>query len=141
MKRHLSFVIFFGAMILGTFISTSEAALAGVFPITYDSQIRKSAEQWLPGVPWLLLKAELWQESRLNPSAVNPKSNAQGIAQFMDPTWAEVTREMKWGAISSTMAGPAIQGAAYYLHKLKLPPLPWSSSLELERHRFAVASY
>jgi soluble lytic murein transglycosylase-like protein len=40
-------------------------------------------------VPWKLLKAQVKIESDFNPDAVNPKSGATGLAQFMPRTWEE----------------------------------------------------
>jgi len=40
-------------------------------------------------IPWRLLKAQVKIESDFNPDAVNPKSGATGLAQFMPRTWEE----------------------------------------------------
>jgi soluble lytic murein transglycosylase-like protein len=42
------------------------------------------------GVPFDLVSREIWQESRFNPKAVNSGSGAQGIAQFMPATAAQL---------------------------------------------------
>ena len=40
-------------------------------------------------LPWKLLKAQVKAESDFNPDAVNKKSGATGLAQFMPRTWDE----------------------------------------------------
>lgn len=40
-------------------------------------------------VPWQLLKAQVRQESNFNPDAVNARTGATGLAQFMPKTWEE----------------------------------------------------
>src|SRR5690606_20537269 len=54
----------------------------------YNELIRLAAQKYLPGYDWRLYKAQLWQESKLNPYATSP-AGAKGIAQFMPATWAE----------------------------------------------------
>jgi len=51
----------------------------------YDALIKTAQKKYLPGTDWRLLKAQLTQESDLNPRAVSP-AGAQGIAQFMPNT-------------------------------------------------------
>lgn len=52
----------------------------------YDDLFKKYAKK--NDVDWLLLKAQVKQESRFNPSAVSP-SGAKGLSQFMDKAWLE----------------------------------------------------
>jgi soluble lytic murein transglycosylase-like protein len=52
----------------------------------YDSIIITYAAS--NSLDWLLLKAQIKQESRFNPSAVS-KVGAKGLAQFMPSTWQE----------------------------------------------------
>lgn len=113
---------------------------ADAFPATYDAQIERAVKRWWPDYPdaraW---KAQLWQESRLQPNAVSPVG-AAGIAQFMPGTWADVVRQMKLprGA-SPHEAALAIEAGAYYMAVLRRQ---WSSPrAEHERHRLAQASY
>lgn len=106
-------------------------------PARYDLHIFKAARLYLPAVDWRLYKAQLWQESRLDPDAVSPVG-ARGLAQFMPATWDEVVRDLGLG-----QAGPheavAIDAGAYYMAKLRRiwgTPRP-----ERDRHSLALASY
>ena len=112
-------------------------ARAAVFSHAYDAQIEQAAATWWPGLPWRLLKAQLWQESRLDPTA-RSGVGAEGLAQFMGPTWADVSRAIGQPGVPRTLAGPAIEGAAYYMAELSRS---WRVAEELERHKFAAASY
>jgi len=53
----------------------------------YDSLLQYYGETC--GVDWLLLKKQILAESGANPDAVNPRSGASGLAQFMEETWKE----------------------------------------------------
>ncbi|HEX7075077.1 MAG TPA: transglycosylase SLT domain-containing protein, partial [Hyphomicrobiaceae bacterium] len=89
-------------------------------------------------MPWRLLKSQYWQESRLDPSAVSP-AGARGIAQFMGPTWAEVSRAMGWGLVSPHDVRYAIEAGAYYdsrLYRQWRAPRP-----ETDRISLMLASY
>lgn len=65
----------------------------------------------LHGIPAGMLARLLWQESRFRPDAVNKKSGAQGIAQFMPETAA-------WLGVEPFNALNAINGAGRYLGML-----------------------
>lgn len=111
---------------------------ASSFPSRYDRDIRKAVKQWLPGLDWVLLKAQYWQESRLDPKAVSPVG-AAGIAQIMPGTWEEIRKAMKWGGISPHDAKFAVEAGAYYMRKMRKG---WSSPRpEVDRHNLALASY
>lgn len=88
---------------------------------------------------WRQLKAQYIQESRLDPNAVSPVG-AQGICQAMPGTWTEITRELRWGAISPFVARNCILGGAYYMQKMRYV---WRAPVrtEPERHQLALASY
>lgn len=80
----------------------------------YDEDIRSASDRWLVGSDWRRYKAQLYQESLLDPAAVSPVG-AEGIAQFMPGTWREVSREMGFGTVSPRVADLAIEAGAYYL--------------------------
>lgn len=117
----------------------STSAFAGpVFPDRYDATIRAAAETWLPGVPWKLWKAQLYQESRLRPDAVSPVG-AAGLAQFMPGTWRDVCAAMRWAGVSPHDAEPAIHAGAFYMAKLRKS---WSAPRpDEDRMKLAQASY
>jgi len=105
----------------------------------YDECIQRSVKRhWVHFGPWYWWKAQLYQESLLNPDAVSPVG-ARGLAQFMPGTWDQITRELGWSGISSRAAGPAIEAGAFYMSKLHRG---WSSPRPAEdRHFLAAASY
>lgn len=84
-------------------------------------------------------KAQLWQESRLDPGALSP-AGARGLAQFMPATWQEVIFAMGVRrAVSPADADLAIAAGAYYMAKLRRE---WRAPRPaLDRQRLAQASY
>lgn len=113
----------------------SPSAWASQFPDAYDREIKAAAERWWPGVPWRLWKAQLYQESRLDPLARSPVG-AEGIAQFMPATWAEVMKALGWELLDRRLAEPSIEAGAYYMATLRKQ---WVSRDTV--HEFAQASY
>lgn len=109
------------------------------YPTTYDGAIQTAAETWWPDLPqWRLLKAQYWQESRLDPKA---RSNvgASGVAQFMPRSWADVIHALKWpDDVSAEDADYAIEGGAWYDAKLRRS---WKGRAALDSHDLALASY
>lgn len=106
----------------------------------YDADIKKASKRYMPGIPWQLWKAQLYQESRLDPNARSP-AGAQGIAQFMSPTWREVSLRLGYSKhINRNMAAPAIQAGAFYMSRLRRV---WElrSIEDYERHRHALGCY
>ena len=87
---------------------------------------------------WYWWKAQLYQESLLDPHAISP-AGAEGIAQFMPATWAEITQRLGYGTISRRDAKLAIELGAYYMARLSRG---WSFPRPvMDRHYLAVASY
>lgn len=123
--------------ILIMMVTIAPAAAGPLIPSTYDRQIRAAAETHLPGLPWTLYKAQLFQESRLKPDARSPVG-AEGIAQFMPATWAEVSKAMGYGLVDRRMAEPSIAAGAFYMATLRKR---WGDIGDLERHRFAAGGY
>lgn len=128
----------FGAALAGV-LALAGGASAQRFPDRYDTEIEGAAARWWPGLPWRLWKAQLWQESRLNPNARSPVG-ALGLAQFMPGTWAEISRAMGMAAADPRMAGPAIEAGAFYMAKLRRH---WSGNGAKgdDTQRLAQASY
>ena len=116
----------------------SVSCSAWSFPDQYDKEIKKAAQQYLPGVNWRLLKAQLYQESRLDPQAESP-AGAEGIAQFMPATWKEVSRKIGRREAAPQAVEPAVLASAYYMATLRRS---WySRRSDVDRHSLAMASY
>jgi soluble lytic murein transglycosylase-like protein len=110
--------------------------------ITINQLIKNAARAYLPGGDWRLLKAQLMQESKLNPKAVSPVG-AQGIAQFMPATWSEMkkilTRDLGIIDADPFNVEHAIPACAMYMRKCYET---WSAPRsELDRYCLALASY
>lgn len=120
--------------------SWAEAGSAA-FPTRYDGAIRSSVARWWPDLPdWKLLKAQYWQESRLDPDAHSP-AGAVGIAQFMELSWRDAIRALgRPKTLSRRDAVFAIEGGAWYMAQLRAGWDRRSRKL-LERHDLALASY
>ena len=107
------------------------------FPDDYDREFKAQTELWLPGIDWRLLKAQCYQESRLDPYAVSPVG-AQGLCQFMPGTAEEVSKQLGV-TVSPFVPEWSIQAAAFYMQRLRRG---WSSPRpEIDRHSLALASY
>jgi len=144
--RHspMATAVYFGARILGVCILLGMlvgcgSAQAGTFPNRYDSEIRASVARWWPDHPdWVAWRAQLYQESRLNPLAVSPVG-AAGLAQFMPGTWRDVARQMRLPPGASPHTEIAIDAGAYFMGRLRRI---WSAPRpSAERHMLAQASY
>jgi membrane-bound lytic murein transglycosylase MltF len=104
----------------------------------YDAQIMSATHDHLPGVDWRLVKAQLFQESRLDPQAKS-HAGAMGIAQFMPATWKEIAAEMGMQNQRPTNPGAAIPACCFYMSKLLHK---WSANRPtVDRYCLALASY
>ena len=106
----------------------------------YDATIAEAMRRYLPAWDWRWLKAQLYQESLLNPDAVS-SAGAQGIAQFMPPTWGDMLTNVPNMPKTATPFDPrwAIEAAAWYMAKLRSI---WRTDRpEDDRRRLAQASY
>lgn len=126
------------AIVVAALMGCSPAA-ASPFTDRYDRDIRGAVETWWPDYPhWRAWKAQLYQESRLDPDAVSP-AGARGLAQFMPATWADMRSQLRLGPVASPHDAIAIEAGAYYMAKLRRG---WSSPRPQEaRHVLAQASY
>ena len=133
--RILALCIFAG-LLLGC-----STANAGQFTDKYDRDIQSSVHRWWPrheDAGWQWWKAQLYQESLLDPAAVSPVG-ARGLAQFMPGTWADVSRQLGLGLVSPHIARHSINAGAYYMVKLRNS---WSSPRPaIDRWDLARASY
>ncbi len=125
-------------ILLGMLVGCGSAGASTLFPSRYDGAIRSAVERYWPEYPdWLSWRAQLYQESRLNPAAVSPVG-AAGLAQSMPGTWRQVVREMRLPAGLSPNSEIAIEAGAYYMQRLRRS---WSAPRpESERHQLALAS-
>lgn len=105
----------------------------------YDVLIEASVRNWWADYPdWLTWKAQLYQESRLDPDA-RSSVGASGLAQFMPATWAEISGELGHAGVDARDANYAIDYGAYYMAKLRRF---WRSLRPAEdRQALAQASY
>jgi soluble lytic murein transglycosylase-like protein len=107
------------------------------FTDRYDRPIQQAVKRWWPDIPvWKLWKAQLYQESRLDPAAVSP-AGARGLAQFMPATWSDIARDLDLRG--SPHDDIAIDAGAYYMAKLRQT---WRRDRSAaERNELAQASY
>lgn len=110
---------------------------ASLYPNTYDKEFKRSAIHLPLGTDWRLLKAQCYQESRLNPFAVSPVG-AQGICQFMPNTWRDMAKKHQ-ELNNPWLPALSIRAAALYMQRLNNG---WSSPRpQNERYKLALASY
>jgi len=109
------------------------------FTDRYDAEIASAVKHWWPDRPlWKEWKAQLYQESKLDPDAVSPVG-ARGLAQFMPATWDDITRQVGLGGADRRDARAAIEAGAYYMAQLRHA---WRSPRpEQDRQELAQASY
>ena len=105
----------------------------------YDILIQEATEQYLPdGYDWRMFKAQLWQESKLDPNAESPVG-AVGIGQFMPGTWREWSKKTGFEGFERTHPKASIYTAANYMNYL-IEEWSWPRPLA-DRYCLAMASY
>jgi len=112
---------------------------APAIPSNYDDAIRIASKLYLDPWPWQRLKAQLYQESLLEPDAQSA-AGAQGIAEFMPDTFREAIAGMDLPANASPFDPDfEIPAAAWYMRKLRRM---WTAPRrDVELWRLALASY
>lgn len=143
-KQPQALAIYYGARIIalcvlvGMLVGCAPAMAGTVMPDKYDGRIHRAVDTYWPDYPrFTSAKAQLFAESRLDPSAISPVG-AQGIAQFMPATWHEVTQQLRLGSVSP-VHDVAIDAYAYYMAKLRAV---WRAGREpADRQPLAQASY
>lgn len=110
----------------------ASTACAGPFPDKYDAAIKGAWALYHPGDDSRWWKAQLWQESHLDPNALSP-ANALGIAQFVQAT------AMQYGLTDRRAAEPSIYaGAKLMRDNMRF----WSAPrTDRSRRRLAQAGY
>lgn len=110
-----------------------------MFSDEFDHDFEQATEVFLPpGFDPLLLKAQCYQESRLEPLAVSPVG-AAGLCQFMPGTWREVENALGVTPSDIWIPEESIRAAAWYMGKLHRT---WSAKRPaMDRYMLAAASY
>jgi len=105
----------------------------------YDFQIYAAVQKYWPrGTDATWYKAQLYQESRLDPKAISP-AGAKGLAQIMPGTWKDLKDRLKLGTATPFEADKAIKAGAYYMADMYAE---WSSPRpEQDRWKLAQSSY
>lgn len=109
------------------------------FTDRYDEDIRAAVKKFGADFPfWRAWKAQLYQESKLDPDAVSPVG-ARGLAQFMPGTWADISRQIGSAGADRRDARVSIMAGQYYMAQLRHA---WRSPRpDLDRQHLAEASY
>jgi soluble lytic murein transglycosylase-like protein len=90
-----------------------------MIPATYDAQIIAAVNKHLMWEDWRRWKAQLFQESGLNPTVTNRASGCQGIAQFEPSTFIQCARELGYPPGASPFDPVCgIDAGAYYMAKM-----------------------
>lgn len=147
MKKEAFGRCLFSASAYLLFLLTSWASAAGAaataaeYPSHYDAHIKTAVDKWWLDFPdWRWLKAQYWQESRLDPTA-RSGVGAEGIAQAMPGTWVDVIRALNWPTtVSRRDAAYAIEGGAYYQMKQRMA---WRATgrTPAQRNDLGLAAY
>lgn len=137
--RVLSITVFAG-LVFAFLLAWYCPAEARVFSNRYDRDIKSAVSMYWPGVDWRWWKAQLYQESKLDPNAQSP-AGAKGLAQFMGPTWADMLKQLKMGFVSPFSARHAIAAGAFYMAKQKLIWNKRAGRPERDKWQLAQASY
>ena len=105
----------------------------------YDEAIKQAHARYELPYNWHMLKAQLFQESLLDPEACSPVG-ARGLAQFMPATWNEYIQKCGFPEDTKpTDAIASIECCARYMSDLLHG---WNSPRPYEdRYKLALASY
>lgn len=104
----------------------------------YDDLIQRAVKKHLKDYDWRLLKAQYWQESKLDPEAVSP-AGAVGVAQFMPKTWTQWAKKAGYAGAKRTDPEASIFTGALYMNYL-IGQWSWPRPV-IDRHCLAMASY
>ena len=94
------------------------SANSTTIPDKYDWQFKRAVTDYSPFMEYRWLKAQCYQESRLEWDAESPVG-ALGLCQIMPVTWKEITKSLNWPQwVSPLFPSLSIKAAAYYDAKL-----------------------
>jgi membrane-bound lytic murein transglycosylase MltF len=106
----------------------------------FDLAINDHVERLFPSLlldlgpyAWLWVKAQIWQESRMNPNAISP-AGAVGLMQLMPATDLEIDGDLDGADVIGNIDNGVRYLARQYEKLLEIPA-------PAERLRFALASY
>lgn len=143
-RSHVTSVVYLAALwlLLSTAARAGQPSLSGapLFSARYDDAIRSAVKTYWPDLPfWKLWKSQLIQESHLDPDVCS-QAGACGLAQFMGPTWADITKQIGQPGTSRFDARVSIEAGAYYMHGLRHQ---WAGRNRevLDSHDLGLASY
>jgi membrane-bound lytic murein transglycosylase MltF len=105
----------------------------------FDTNIKRFHTLFDLPYDWRLLKAQLYQESKLDPHAISPVG-ACGLAQFMPGTWREYLQKCHYPpGIKPTDPYVSVHLCAWYMQDLLSK---WVAPRPLEdKYSLALASY
>jgi len=125
-------------LLLLLLLSAVPSANAGSIITTKYDNLFKDAVIFLPvGSDWRLLKAQCYQESRLDPFAISPVG-AYGLCQFMPNTAKELKNKYPELQDFYLPETSIIAAAIYMNQQLKFWSAPRS---DIDRYMLALASY
>lgn len=144
-RSPLALAVYYGlrfvalGILVGLLGGCADAHARTLFPTRYDREIASAVRTYWPEYPWASAwKAQLYQESRLNPEAVS-QAGAAGLAQIMPGTWEDLRRQLRLGPEASPHDDIAIQAGAFYMAKLRHA---WTTPRPADRRQeLAQASY
>ena len=109
-----------------------------MIPGLYDPEIKAAVAEYWTGQDWRWFKAQLYQESHMDPTAISP-AGARGLAQFMPETWKDMCDRFEWGDASPYDTALSIRAGAYYMASLARS---WTSRRpKIDQWDLARASY
>ncbi|MGE4529246.1 MAG: transglycosylase SLT domain-containing protein [Rhodospirillaceae bacterium] len=144
-KSPFSAAIYYGlrfaalGLVIAGLMGCTRADASTVFPARYDHAIARAVSTYWPDYPYpVCWKAQLYQESRLDPAAVSPVG-AAGLAQIMPGTWEDLRTQLRLGPAASPHDDIAIAAGAYYMAQLRRA---WTAPRPPDRRQaLAQASY
>lgn len=130
------YTLAFATLLLLLLCSLPGKSWSSEIPVKYDKYFQKYQRVLPVGTDWRLLKAQCYQESRLQPHARSPVG-AMGLCQFMPNTWREVA--VKHELNNPWRPDQSIRAAAIYMTQMHSG---WSSPRPpQDRYLLALASY